>query len=71
MICGYGLQKEGVKFLGVIINDNFDWRLHTNQVKKNRKRELSIMEIEKQTINENEESNIGMRALSGLILLIA
>ena len=34
MRCGYGLQEEGVKFLGVIIDENLDWKLQTNQVKK-------------------------------------
>jgi len=34
MRCGYGLQEEGVKFLGVIIDENLDWKLHLNQLKK-------------------------------------
>ena len=34
MRCGYGLQEEGVKFLGVIIDENLDWKLQTAQVKK-------------------------------------
>ena len=34
MRCGYGLQEEGVKFLGVIIDENLDWRLQMNSVKK-------------------------------------
>jgi len=34
MRCGYGMQEEGVKFLGVIIDENLDWKLHTNSVKK-------------------------------------
>ena len=34
MRCGYGLQEEGVKFLGVIIDENLDWKLQTTQVKK-------------------------------------
>jgi len=34
MRCGYGLQEEGVKFLGVIIDENLDWKLQVNLVKK-------------------------------------
>jgi len=34
MRCGYGLQEEGVKFLGVIIDENLDWKLQTKNVKK-------------------------------------
>ncbi len=34
MRCGYGLQEEGVKFLGVLIDENLDWKLQVNQVKK-------------------------------------
>jgi len=34
MRCGYGLQEEGVKFLGVIIDENLDWKIHVNQVRK-------------------------------------
>jgi len=34
MRCGYGLQEEGVKFLGVVIDENLDWKLQVNQVKK-------------------------------------
>jgi len=34
MRCGYGLQEEGVKFLGVLIDENLDWKLHIKSVKK-------------------------------------
>ena len=34
MRCGYGLQEEGVKFLGVIIDENLDWKLQISNVKK-------------------------------------
>jgi len=34
MRCGYGLQEEGVKFLGVLIDENIDWKLHVKYVKK-------------------------------------
>ncbi len=34
MRCGYNLQEEGVKLLGVTIDENLDWKLHMNQVKK-------------------------------------
>ena len=34
MRCGYGLQEEGVKFLGVTIDENLDWKLQTKNVKK-------------------------------------
>jgi len=34
MRCGYGLQEEGVKFLGVLIDENLDWKLHTKMVQK-------------------------------------
>ena len=34
MRCGYGLQEEGVKFLGVIIDENLDWKLQIKNVKK-------------------------------------
>jgi len=34
MRCGYGLQEEGVKFLGVLIDENLDWKLQTKKVKK-------------------------------------
>jgi len=32
--CGYGLQEEGVKVLGVLIDENLDWKLHINSIKK-------------------------------------
>ena len=34
MRCGYGMQEEGVKFLGIIIDENLDWKLQVSQVKK-------------------------------------
>ncbi len=34
MRCGYGLQEEGVKFLGVMIDENLDWKLQVAAVKK-------------------------------------
>ena len=34
MRCGYGLQEEGVKFLGVMIDENLDWKLQISQIKK-------------------------------------
>jgi len=34
MRCGYGLQEEGVKFLGVQIDENLDWKLQCKNVKK-------------------------------------
>ena len=34
MRCGYGQQEEGVKFLGVLIDENLDWKLHINNIKK-------------------------------------
>jgi hypothetical protein len=34
MRCGYNLQEEGVKLLGVMIDENLDWNLHMNHVKK-------------------------------------
>ena len=34
MRCGYSLKEEGVKFLGVIIDENLDWKLHLNSIKK-------------------------------------
>ena len=34
MRCGYGLQEEGVKFLGVLIDENLDWKLQCKSVKK-------------------------------------
>jgi len=34
MRCGYGLQEEGVKLLGVIIDENLDWKLQTKMVTK-------------------------------------
>jgi hypothetical protein len=34
MRCGYGLQEEGVKFLGVIIDENLDWKLQIANIKK-------------------------------------
>ena len=45
MRCGYGLQEEGVKFFGVIIDENLDWKLHVNSIKKNREGKLFTMEI--------------------------
>lgn len=32
--CGYGLQEEGVKLLGITIDENLDWKLHINGVIK-------------------------------------
>ncbi len=34
MRCGYGQQEEGVKFLGVIIDENLDWKLQISSIKK-------------------------------------
>ena len=34
MRCGYGLQEEGVKFLGILIDENLDWKLHVKSVMK-------------------------------------
>ncbi len=34
MRCGYGLQEESVKFLGINIDENLDWIIHTKQIKK-------------------------------------
>ena len=34
MRCGYEMQEEGVKFLGVIIDENLDWRLHVKHIRK-------------------------------------
>jgi len=34
MMCGYGLQEEGVKFLGVLIDENLDWKLQCKSIKK-------------------------------------
>ena len=34
MRCGYNLQEEGVKLLGVIIDENLDWKLQINNIKK-------------------------------------
>jgi hypothetical protein len=34
MRCGYDLQEEGVKFLGVIIDENLDWKLHIKNIQK-------------------------------------
>jgi len=32
--CGYGLQEESVKLLGVKIDENLDWREHVREVEK-------------------------------------
>jgi len=32
--CGYGMQEEGVKFLGVMIDENLDWKLQISNIKK-------------------------------------
>ncbi len=34
MRCGYNLQEEGVKLLGVIIDENMDWTLQIKNVSK-------------------------------------
>jgi hypothetical protein len=34
MRCGYNLQEEGVKLLGVIVDENLDWKLQMNNIKK-------------------------------------
>ena len=34
MRCGYDQQEEGVKFLGVLIDENLDWKLQINNVRK-------------------------------------
>ena len=34
MRCGYNMQEEGVKLLGVIIDENLDWKLQTKHVTK-------------------------------------
>jgi hypothetical protein len=40
MRCGYGLQEEGVKFLGVMIDENLDWKLQVSSVKKRLVKEI-------------------------------
>jgi len=40
MRCGYNLQEEGVKLLGIIIDENMDWKLQINQVKRKLAREI-------------------------------
>jgi hypothetical protein len=32
--CGYGLQEESVRMLGVEIDENLDWIIHTKKVDK-------------------------------------
>jgi len=32
--CGYNLQEEGVKLLGVTLDENLDWKLHVKNVTK-------------------------------------
>jgi len=32
--CGYNLQEEGVKLLGIILDENLDWKLHVRHVTK-------------------------------------
>ena len=32
--CGYGLQEESVKLLGVKIDENLDWKEHIKEVSK-------------------------------------
>jgi hypothetical protein len=39
MRCGYGLQEEGVKLLGVTIDENMDWKLQIRNVTKKLERE--------------------------------
>ena len=34
MRCGYNLQEEGVKLLGITIDENLDWKLQINAIKK-------------------------------------
>ena len=34
MRCGYGLQEESVKLLGLNIDENLDWKIHINNVQK-------------------------------------
>ncbi len=34
MRCGYGLQEESVKLLGVQIDENLDWKVHINSLMK-------------------------------------
>ncbi len=45
-MCGYGLHEEGVKFLGVVIDENLRLETrHKEYEEKNRREELPIMEI--------------------------
>jgi len=32
--CGYNLQEEGVKLLGIVIDENLDWKLHVRSIEK-------------------------------------
>ncbi len=34
MRCGYGLQEESVKLLGVHIDENLDWKVHITSLQK-------------------------------------
>ncbi len=45
-MCWYGLHEEGVKFLGVVIDENLRLETrHKEYKEKNSKEELPIMEI--------------------------
>jgi len=45
MRCGYNQQEEGVKFLGVTIDENLDWRLQCKNIKKNKQRKLPALAL--------------------------
>ena len=34
MRCGFGLQEESVKLLGVHIDENLSWKIHVNSIVK-------------------------------------
>jgi hypothetical protein len=48
MRCGYNLQEEGVKLLGIIIDENMDWKLQINVKKKISKGNYLLWRYKKQ-----------------------
>ncbi len=57
MRCGYDQQGEGVKFLGIIIDENLDWKLHINNLKKKIAKGNYLLWLYKNRLSINMKKN--------------
>jgi len=59
MRCGYGLQEESVKLLGLHIDENLDWSVHINSItKKIAKGSYLLWRYKKKLDNCSKKNNL-------------